>query len=127
MSGNLLENEIWKLVEPTDVCIKESTAKESHFRAKTVDECARKCSKATDLFAFGTNEFGGQGCHYGLCKCDCIYKKDDSDHNCQDLDKQSYWFFQMKRGVNFGREGRKLLILKSISMKIILSIKLLIN
>ena len=63
---------------------------------------------ATELFAYGTNEFGGQGCEYGLCKCHCVFEKDDSQHNCQGLEKQNYWFFGMKHGVNYETKGRKL-------------------
>lgn len=50
------------------------------------------------MFAYGTNEFGGQGCKEGLCKCHCI--KDDNDAACNQDKSKDYWFFK------FNDEGK---------------------
>ena len=36
-----------------------------------VEECAAYCGHVTQMFAFGTTEFGGNGCNRGKCKCTC--------------------------------------------------------
>ena len=48
----------------------------------TMHECSSKCRKLTTMFAYGTNDFGRKGCNddgkkNGLCKCHCIYDKED--------------------------------------------------
>ena len=111
MSGQILENDIWNLVDLKDVCIKETNAKETPVVAKTLDECAKKCSGITDLFAYGTHEFGGQGCQDGLCKCNCISEKDDTSANCQKLNRNNYWFFEYKKGFDFNINGKLILFI----------------
>ena len=57
------------------------------------------------MFAYGTNEFEGQGCQDGVCKCHCINIKDDLDASCQELDEENYWFFKYKPDANFAMDG----------------------
>ena len=89
------------------VCLNETNA--VHVDANTLDVCARRCEGITDLFAYGTNEFGGHGCQSGLCKCYCVRKKADTSDNCHELDKHSYWFFQYKQVINPQGNGRLIL------------------
>ena len=100
MSGNISESEIWTfpLAEPEDICIDETHDQDE---AQTINECAAKCSGITNLFAYGTNEFGGQGCEDGLCKCHCIRQTDTTDETCQQLSQKNYWLLSFKPGVNF--------------------------
>ena len=89
------------------VCLKETNA--VRLVLNTLDECARRCEGTTDLFAYGTNEFGGQGCQSSLCKCYCVRKKADTSDHCHELDKHSYWFFQYKQVINSQGNGRLIL------------------
>ena len=100
MSGIISESDIWTLPldEPEDICIDET---HGQIEVTTINECAAKCSGITNLFAYGTNEFGGQGCEDGLCKCHCIRLKDTTDETCQQLSQKNYWLLSLKPGVNF--------------------------
>ena len=89
------------------VCLNETNT--VHVDASTLDVCARRCERITDLFAYGTNEFGGHGCQSGLCKCYCVRKKANTSDNCHELDKHSYWCFQYKQVINPQGNGRLLL------------------
>ena len=40
-------------------------------RIETEEECAKKCSGLSSMFAFGTNDFGNDRCQNGFCKCIC--------------------------------------------------------
>ena len=95
MSVNTLENDNWILVEPEDVCInKDEDAYPVITKAVSVYECARKCSEASSHFAYGTNDFGGDGCTRGLCDCQCI-------ETCQALDEEKYFFFMYKPAFDY--------------------------
>ena len=95
MSVKILENHIWTLVEPEDVCIDKDEDKNPAFtKAVSVYECAKKCSATSSHFAYGTNDFGGHGCTRGLCDCYCIQK-------CVALDQEKYLFFMYKSTFDF--------------------------
>ena len=99
MKWNIIENDIWTLVQPDDLCLEKDIDKENRIETSTIEECASKCGGFGSHFAFGTNEFGGQGCHNGLCKCHCI-------EICKKLDQENYWFFRFKSGVDFSINGK---------------------
>ena len=84
---------------------------ESPIETATINECSRKCVGMTSHFAYGTNEFGGQGCLDGLCKCFCIREMDNLDENCHQLDPKNYWFLQFKPGVSSDVDGKSIHIL----------------
>ena len=85
----ILENDIWTLIEPEDVCIEKDVDTNQPIETVSVYECARRCSPTSSHFAYGTNDFGGHGCNRGLCKCHCI-------NSCVNLDQENYWFFKYK-------------------------------
>ena len=63
----ILENDVWIMVEPADVCIHMDIDTNEPHEAVSVYECAKKCSTQSSHFAYGTNNLGGQGCIRGLC------------------------------------------------------------
>ena len=108
LCGNISESEIWTLLldEPDDICINENHNQHDPSDATRIHECAAKCAGITNLFAYGTNEFGGQGCQDGLCKCHCIRQKDNTDESCQQLNHKNYWLLSFKLGVNLNQYGK---------------------
>ena len=122
--GYISETEMWTLPldEPEDICIDEIHDLEDPIEATTIDECAAKCGGITDLFAYGTNDFGGHGCEDGLCKCHCIRLKDSNDETCQQLKQKNYWLLTFKPGVNFDLDGK---LNQSHFILLILCLKLL--
>ena len=66
------ENDEWKLIEELNKCNETALEESNVTRTRKIDECAAKCKGAAPIFAFGTNDFGGNGCKDGLCKCRCI-------------------------------------------------------
>ena len=102
----IIESEIWTVEEIEKVCLDENDDKATSFEAKSIKECARKCDGITKLFAYGTNDFGGQGCENGICKCHCVIIKDNLDESCKEIDENTYWFFKYKPGVTFSNDGK---------------------
>ena len=80
----------------------------------TIHECAKQCHGIAAVFAYGTNDFGKQGCNSGLCKCKCVVKKKtwsppgmvDENQECKQVNDESYWFFRYKPEANFGEKGK---------------------
>ena len=87
-------------------CNEEALEISSVARTRKIDECAAKCKGVAPIFAFGTNDFGGNGCNEGLCKCKCIFEL--NDNKCQitfrrvkstitmEVNYNDYWFFKFK-------------------------------
>ena len=75
------------------MCIDSGIDTETQVETISIDECARKCNGIASHFAYGTNEFGGQGCQDGFCTCHCI-------ETCKEVDQDSYWFFRYKPGID---------------------------
>ena len=46
------------------------------------------------MFAYGTNDFGANGCEDGLCKCHCLMGLDEAA--CQRIKYDEYWIFTYK-------------------------------
>ena len=97
---------MWEVEETEKVCLDEHDDKTTSFETKSIKECAKKCDGITKLFAYGTNDFGGQGCENGICKCHCVVVKDDLDESCKEIDEKTYWFFKYKAGVTFSNDGK---------------------
>ena len=57
------------------------------------------------VLGFWGNEFGGQGCENGICKCHCVVVKDDLDESCKEIDENTYWFFKYNAGFTFANDG----------------------
>ena len=87
------------------MCLDKSRDNENPIETTTINECSKKCIGITSHFAYGTNEFGGQGCQAGLCKCYCIRAMESLDESCQQLDQKDYWFLRFKPGVTFDADG----------------------
>ena len=76
------------------MCIDTNIDDEGPYETMSIEECSRKCLSRegegyVSHFAFGTNDFGGQGCQDGICQCHCIEK-------CKELNQESYLFFKYK-------------------------------
>ena len=80
------------------MCIDTTIGEKQSILTTSVNECAKKCLGAGSHFAYGTNEFGQQGCQDGFCVCDCIER-------CQLLNPERYWFFKYKPGAKLSMEG----------------------
>ena len=92
----ILENEFWALTEAPKTCVDQTDEDIDAVEFMTIDNCSNNCNKQTRMFAYGTNDFGGQGCNKdGLCKCHCI-ATDENDITCTKIDHQDYWFFKFK-------------------------------
>ena len=63
-------------------------------KAASIEECAIKCEGLTQMFAYGTNDFGANGCKDGLCKCHCIDAL--NNHTCRKIKYDEYWIFAFK-------------------------------
>ena len=104
MLFNILESDNWTLNKDLDVCLDRADDALELTETATLHECARKCHGLAEVFAYGTNDFGRQGCQDGLCKCQCVKGTNNDDQNCHG-DKENYWFFRYKPEANFDKEG----------------------
>lgn len=80
------------------MCIDTAIDEKQSILTTSVNECARKCLGAASHFAYGTNEFGQQGCQDGFCDCNCIER-------CKLLSPERYCFFKCKPGAKLSIEG----------------------
>ena len=107
MLGNIADNKVWTIpsLESDSFCLEENDNNEGPFKTATINECSRKCVGMTSYFAYGTNEFGGQGCQEGLCKCYCIRAMETQDESCH---QKNYWLLKFKSGVSFDVDGKSI-------------------
>ena len=88
------ENDEWVLIEELNKCNETALEGSNVVRTRKIDECAAECKGRDPIFAFGTNDFGGNGCNEGLCKCICIDELDDD--KCKTINYNDYWFLRFK-------------------------------
>ena len=81
------------------MCIDADTDQEIPVEALTIHECARRCRANASHFAYGTNDFGEEGCQDGFCKCYCIKQ-------CKLLSQEMYRFFKYNIEVDSANLGR---------------------
>lgn len=92
------------MIETTNECNEEATEETVVIRTAKISECASMCKSVSPIFAYGTNDFGGQGCNNGLCKCHCIDEMNDD--LCKKINFKDYWF--LKAEENFQKDGKLL-------------------
>ena len=90
-------------------CNEEALEISNVARTIKVDECAAKCKGVAPIFAFGTNDFGGNGCNEGLCKCHCIDELNED--KCKTINYNDYWFLKFKE--KFEPSGKQFWVLNS--------------
>ena len=66
----------------------ECTGAEEGQGKMTIDQCAERCNGLSDLFAFGTNDYGTPRCSGGKCKCLC--ETSSNDGKCQITNHDGY-------------------------------------
>ena len=103
---NSTENEVWKLTDDKEACVDAADNIGYFSETATIYECARKCHELAPMFAYGTNDFGQQGCQDGLCKCHCVHVAESDDENCQIIEQETYRFFWYKLGANPINNGK---------------------
>ena len=90
----VLENKTWNVVEELNECNQVGTDDIDVTKVAAIDECAIKCEGLTQMFAYGTNDFGADGCKDGLCKCHCLNSLNKD--TCQKIKYDEYWVFTYK-------------------------------
>ena len=93
------------MTDDEEVCIDGADTIGYLSETTTIHECARKCHGLTQMFAYGTNDFGQQGCQDGLCKCHCVRVAKPKDESCQLINQEKYRFFWYKSGAHFIDDG----------------------
>ena len=102
---NILENDSWKFIEDLNECYREAIERGNIARTRKIDDCATTCRGVSQIFAYGTNDFGGNGCHEGLCKCHCI---DELNYDkCKIMNYNDYWFFKFNDKFKNDQNGKQ--------------------
>ena len=52
-------------------CSGDEDSYDTSHGISTIDECAIKCQEISDMFAYGTNDYGVDRCSGGSCTCLC--------------------------------------------------------
>ena len=80
----ILEKRKWRVVGNKMEC---SGAEQGQGKM-TIDQCSEKCTGISDMFAFGTNDYGTPRCSDG--KCQCLCETASKDGTCQITDHAGY-------------------------------------
>ena len=73
----------------------ECSGAEEGLGKMTIDQCSEKCTGISDMFAFGTNDYGTPRCSGGKCNCLCETAS-GYDATCEQVDHVGYRLFKYK-------------------------------
>ena len=87
-----LRSDKWALVASKKEC---SRSEEQYGPFSSIDECAAKCEGISEMFIFGTNDYGATtSCNgNGACKCYCETSS-SHDGTCYQVDNDGYRLFK---------------------------------
>ena len=67
----------------------------TEHQISSIDQCADRCFGKTEMFTFGTNDFGTDRCDDNGCYCICETAS-SYDATCEQVDHAGYRLFKYK-------------------------------